>query len=40
LDGDPANLFASFPTNERGAMTVQGDREIVGDDVFFAFARA
>ena len=38
LDGDPANLFAFFPTYERGAMTVQGYREIVGDDVFFGFA--
>jgi aminopeptidase N len=40
LDGDPANLFLFFPTYERGAMTVQGYREIVGDDVFFEFARA
>ena len=40
LDGDPANLFVSFPTYDRGAMTVQGYREIVGDDVFFPFARA
>jgi aminopeptidase N len=40
LNGDPANLFAFFPTYERGAMTLQGYREIVGDDVFFAFARA
>jgi aminopeptidase N len=40
LDGDPANLFVFFPTYERGAMTVQGYREIVGDDVFFEFARA
>ncbi len=39
LDGDPANLFAFFPTYERGAMTVQGYREIVGDDRFFGLAR-
>jgi aminopeptidase N len=40
LDGDPANLFAFFPTYQRGAMTVEGYREIVGDRRFFAFARA
>ena len=40
LDGDPANMFLSFPTYDRGAMTVQGYREIVGDDLFFAFVRA
>jgi aminopeptidase N len=39
LDGDPANLFVTFPTYTRGAMTVQGYREIVGDQVFFGFAR-
>ncbi len=39
LDGDPANLFSSFPTYDRGAMTVQGYREIVGDDVFFRFTK-
>jgi aminopeptidase N len=39
LDGDPANLFLSFPTYDRGAMTVQGYREIVGDATFFAFAK-
>ncbi len=38
-DGDPANMFASFPTYDRGAMTVQGYREIVGDDAFFEFVR-
>ena len=39
LDGDPANLFAFFPTYQRGAMTIQGYREILGDDAqFFAFA--
>jgi aminopeptidase N len=40
LDGDPANLFHFFPTYQRGAMTIQGYREIVGDQTFFAFARA
>ena len=39
LDGDPANLFAFFPTYQRGAMTLQGYREIVGDRKFFALAR-
>jgi aminopeptidase N len=39
LDGDPANLFAFFPTYQRGAMTVQGYREIVGDTKFFGLAR-
>lgn len=39
LDGDPANLFHFFPTYQRGAMTLQGYREIVGDDRFFEFAR-
>jgi aminopeptidase N len=39
LDGDPANLFLFFPTYQRGAMTLQGYREIVGDDTFFSFAR-
>ncbi len=39
LDGDPANLFAFFPTYQRGAMTVQGYREIVGDRTFFRFAK-
>jgi hypothetical protein len=40
LDGDPANLFDTFPTYTRGAMTLQGYREIVGDTTFFQFARA
>jgi aminopeptidase N len=40
LDGDPANLFEFFPTYQRGALTVEGYREIVGDDVFFAFTKA
>jgi aminopeptidase N len=39
LDGDPANLFAFFPTYQRGAMTLQAYREIVGDEKFFGFAR-
>jgi aminopeptidase N len=39
LDGDPANLFHFFPTYQRGAMTVQGYREIVGDQRFFDFTR-
>jgi aminopeptidase N len=39
LDGDPANLFHFFPTYQRGAMTLQGYKEIVGDDRFFDFAR-
>ena len=39
LDGDPTNMFASFPTYARGAMTVQGYREIVGDDALFDFVR-
>jgi aminopeptidase N len=40
LDDDPANLFAFFPTYQRGAMTLQAYREIVGDATFFAFAQA
>jgi aminopeptidase N len=39
LDGDPANLFHFFPTYERGAMTIEGYRQIVGDDTFFEFAQ-
>jgi aminopeptidase N len=39
LDGDPTNLFLSFPTYDRGAMTVQGYREIVGDTAFFRFVK-
>ena len=39
LDGDPASLFSFFPTYQRGAMTVEGYREIVGDQRFFDFAR-
>jgi aminopeptidase N len=40
LDGDPANLFEFFPTYQRGALTVEGYREIVRDDVFFTFTKA
>jgi aminopeptidase N len=39
LDGDPANLFRFFPTYQRGAMTLEGYRQIVGDDAFFELAR-
>lgn len=40
LNGDPAELFNGFATYDRGAMTLEGYREIVGDARFFAFARA
>ena len=41
LGGDPANLFAFFPTYERGAMTIEGFREILEDDTaFFDFAKS
>ena len=33
-------MFLNFPTYQRGAMTIQGYREIVGDDVFFPFVQA
>ena len=39
LGGDPANLFAFFPTYVRGAMTYEGYRQIVGEATFFDFAR-
>jgi aminopeptidase N len=39
LDGDAENLFATFPTYTRGAMTLQGYREIVGSKRFYDFAR-
>ena len=39
LGGDPANLFSAFPAYDRGAMTLQGYREIVGDAAFFDFAK-
>ncbi len=34
LDGDPVNLFAGFPVYDRGAMVVQGTREIIGEAAF------
>ncbi len=34
LDGDPVNLFATFPTYDRGAMTIQATREIIGQAAF------
>ncbi|HYI36614.1 MAG TPA: M1 family metallopeptidase [Thermoleophilaceae bacterium] len=40
LDNDPANLFSFFPTYVRGAMTVEGYRQIVGERRFFAVAKA
>jgi hypothetical protein len=40
LDGDPANLFTTFPTYTRGAMTIEGYHQIVGDANFFGFAQA
>jgi aminopeptidase N len=40
LGGDPANLFAFFPTYVRGAMTYEGYRQIVGEATFLDFARA
>ena len=40
LDGDPANLFLFFPTYVRGAMTIEGYRQIVGDDAFFRLGQA
>ncbi len=39
LNNDPADLFATFPTYTRGAMTFQGYREIVGSPKFFKFTR-
>ena len=39
LDGDPANLFAGFPVYDRGAMIVQGTREIIGEPRFRALIR-
>lgn len=40
LGGDPANLFATFPTYTRGGMTLEGYRQIIGEQRFFAFARS
>ena len=31
LDSDAANLFHTFPTYTRGAMTIEGYRQIVGE---------
>ena len=39
LDGDPANLFVGFPVYDRGAMIVQGTREIIGEPRFRALIR-
>ena len=30
LDGDPANLFTGFPVYDRGAMIIEGTRQIIG----------
>jgi hypothetical protein len=35
-----ANLFDTFPTYTRGAMTLEGLKQILGDDAFFALAKA
>jgi hypothetical protein len=40
LDGNPANMFASFPTYERPGMMLEGFREIVGPAAFDEFAKA
>ena len=32
LDGDPANMFTFFPVYQRGAMTLEGYHQILGDD--------
>jgi len=40
LDGDPTLLFSSFPTYDRGAMTIEGYRQILADDdAFFDFTQ-
>lgn len=39
LDKDPANLFAGFPVYDRSGAMLEGLREIVGEDRFFAFAK-
>ena len=39
LNDDPVDLFATFPTYTRGAMTLEGYRQIVGAHKFFEFAR-
>jgi hypothetical protein len=38
LDGDPANLFAG-PVYDRSGAMIEGYREIVGDEIFWAFAQ-
>ena len=40
LDNDPALMFSTFPTYTRGAMTLEGFREIVGEAAFDDFARS
>ncbi len=40
LGGDPANMFASFPTYVRPGMMLEGYREIVGAPAFDTFATA
>ena len=37
--GGPENLFAGFPVYDRPAAMLEGYRQIVGNDAFFAFAR-
>ena len=39
LNDDPVDLFSTFPTYTRGAMTYEGYRQIVGTQKFFEFAR-
>jgi aminopeptidase N len=39
LNDDPKDLFSTFPTYTRGAMTYEGYRQIVGTQKFFEFAR-
>ena len=39
LDGDPANLFTGFPVYDRGAMVVEGTRQILGEPRFRALIR-
>ena len=40
LNNDPALLFSTFPTYTRGAMTLEGYREIIGEAAFDAFCRS
>ena len=41
LDNDPAKMFSpSFPTYKRGAMTIEGYREIIGEGPFDVFTRS